>query len=73
VLIAFPCPLDAAAKQTLRQAVNVADEHCFGLSIRLALDRAGRPVFFVETLPVRDRRDDCGPRSDSEDGPAPPS
>jgi hypothetical protein len=73
VLIAFPCPLDAAAKQTLRQAVSVADEHCFGLSIRLALDRAGQPVFFVETLPVPDRRDDCGPRSGSADEPAPPS
>ena len=72
MLIEFPSRPDASTKQTLLRAVGVAEAHGFGLSIRVALDRAGQAVLFVESLPVPDRRADCRPRDGSEDEARPP-
>jgi hypothetical protein len=67
VLIEFPSPPDASTKQSLLRAVRVAEAQGLGLSIRVALDRAGQAVFFVESLPMPDRRADAGPADGSED------
>lgn len=66
----FPFPPDASTKQTLLRAIGVADAHGFGLSVRVALDRGGQAVLFVESLPVPYRAD-CGPR-DASEGEGPP-
>ena len=70
--IALPFPPDASTKQALRRVIGVAEECCLGLSIRVALDGAGRPVLFVEALPTPDRHAEGGPRSASADDPVPP-
>ena len=71
--IEFPSPPDAATKQTLRQAVSVAEAHGLGLSIRVALDPAGQTVLLIESLPAPDCRTD-GVRGDdgADEGTPPP-
>jgi len=73
VPIELPSPPDASAKQILLQAIGVADAHGFGLSIRVALGRAGHAVLFVESLPLPDRRVDCATRDGSADEGPPPA
>jgi hypothetical protein len=72
VLIPFPSRPDASTKQSLLRAVRVAEAQGFGLNIRVALDRAGQAVFFVESLPLPDRRADSGLRDCSADQASPP-
>ena len=72
MLIEFPCRRDASTKQSLLRAVRIAEAQGLGLSIRVALDRAGQAVFLVESLPVPDRCADSGGGDDSTDEALPP-